>query len=118
VLIFFPLQVLPKLQNLEVINFGDCLVRTEGAVALSDALKEGHQKLKVICYVVHFCLGQEIIDYLVNPVYVLSSDLFLFSSQELNLSGNEINKRGASTVAENMENKPSLTRLDLNCKLH
>lgn len=39
-------KVLPKLQNLEVINCGDCLVRTEGAIAISEALKEGHQKLK------------------------------------------------------------------------
>ncbi|XP_062605951.1 ran GTPase-activating protein 1-like [Saccostrea cucullata] len=75
-------KILPKLQNLEVINFGDCLVRTEGAIALSNALKEGHQKLK-----------------------------------ELNLSGNEINKRGAGIVAENMENKVNLTRLDLNCNM-
>lgn len=44
-------QVLPKLQNLEVINCGDCLVRTEGAIAISEALKEGHQKLKVIVHV-------------------------------------------------------------------
>lgn len=41
-------QVLPKLQNLEVINYGDCLVRTEGAIAITEALKEGHLKLKVI----------------------------------------------------------------------
>uniref|UniRef100_K1RBZ5 Ran GTPase-activating protein 1 n=1 Tax=Magallana gigas TaxID=29159 RepID=K1RBZ5_MAGGI len=39
-------KVLPKLQNLEVINYGDCLVRTEGAIAITEALKEGHQKLK------------------------------------------------------------------------
>lgn len=44
-------QVLPKLQNLEVINYGDCLVRTEGAIAITEALKEGHQKLKVIVHV-------------------------------------------------------------------
>lgn len=44
-------QVLPKLQNLEVINYGDCLVRTEGAIAITEALKERHQKLKVIVHV-------------------------------------------------------------------
>ncbi|XP_056011418.1 ran GTPase-activating protein 1-like [Ostrea edulis] len=37
--------------------------------------------------------------------------------KELNLSGNEINKQGASAVAENMENKLNLTRLDLNCNM-
>lgn len=46
-------QVLPKLQNLEVINYGDCLVRTEGAIAITEALKEGYQKLKVIVHITH-----------------------------------------------------------------
>ena len=41
------LQSLPKLQNLEVVNFGDCLVRTEGAKALAMSLKDGHQNLTV-----------------------------------------------------------------------
>ena len=38
---------MPKLQNLEVINFGDCLVKTDGAKILATALKDGHKKLKV-----------------------------------------------------------------------
>ncbi|KAK3099147.1 hypothetical protein FSP39_000136 [Pinctada imbricata] len=37
--------------------------------------------------------------------------------KELNLYGNEINKTGANAVAENMENKPALLRLDLNCNM-
>lgn len=36
--------------------------------------------------------------------------------QELNLSGNEINQAGASAVAEAMENKDKLEKLDLDCK--
>jgi Ran GTPase-activating protein (RanGAP) involved in mRNA processing and transport len=39
--------VLPDLQKLKVINFGDCLVRPEGAHAIADAIKEGHQQLEV-----------------------------------------------------------------------
>nr|KAG5692184.1 hypothetical protein BaRGS_008730 [Batillaria attramentaria] len=38
--------VLPQLQALEVINFGDCLLKTEGALALAKALKLGQKKLK------------------------------------------------------------------------
>ena len=41
-----------------------------------------------------------------------------FTLQELNLSGNEISKRGASVTIENMNNKPNLKKLDLNCKFH
>jgi len=47
VYVYFFFQVLPKLQNLEVINFGDCLVKTDGAKILATALKDGHKKLKV-----------------------------------------------------------------------
>lgn len=41
-------QVLPSLTNLEVINFGDCLVKSKGASAIADAIKTNHAKLKVI----------------------------------------------------------------------
>lgn len=40
-------QVLSQLQNLEVINFGDCLVRTEGAKAIAEVLTRGHKNLVV-----------------------------------------------------------------------
>lgn len=40
-------DVLPGLQNLRVINFGDCLVRSSGAMAISNAIKDGHKKLEV-----------------------------------------------------------------------
>ena len=44
---FLFIQVLPKLQNLEVINFGDCLVRSEGAKVIARSLTDGHKKLRV-----------------------------------------------------------------------
>lgn len=40
-------QVLPSLQKLRVINFGDCLVRPEGARAIASAIGDSHQLLEV-----------------------------------------------------------------------
>ena len=40
-------DVLPNLQELRVINFGDCLVRPEGAKAIAEASKDGHPLLQV-----------------------------------------------------------------------
>lgn len=45
-------QVLLKLENLEVINYGDCLVRIEGVIVIIEVFKEGYQKFKVIVYVI------------------------------------------------------------------
>lgn len=47
-------QALPKLEELEVLNFGDCLVRTDGAKSLAKALEEKHLKLKVSAHMQHF----------------------------------------------------------------
>jgi len=41
------LKAIPSLQDLEVINFEDCLMRTGGAKALANVLKNSHKKLKV-----------------------------------------------------------------------
>lgn len=43
---FLP-QTLKTLRQVEVINFGDCLVRSKGAVAIADAVRGGLPKLKV-----------------------------------------------------------------------
>jgi len=40
-------EVLPNLQELRVINFGDCLVRSDGAREIAEAIKEGHKLLEV-----------------------------------------------------------------------
>lgn len=40
-------QVLPLLTNIEVINFGDCLVKTQGAKVLAEELTKGANNLKV-----------------------------------------------------------------------
>lgn len=44
---FLP-QTLKTLRQVEVINFGDCLVRSKGAVAIADAVRGGLPKLKVL----------------------------------------------------------------------
>ena len=40
--------VLPSLQELRVVNFGDCLLRSGGARAVAGAIADGHQKLEVM----------------------------------------------------------------------
>lgn len=40
-------QTLKTLRQVEVINFGDCLVRSKGAVAIAEAVRGGLPKLKV-----------------------------------------------------------------------
>lgn len=40
--------VLPLLQHLTLINFGDCLVRTKGAQYLAQALSGGHNQLQEV----------------------------------------------------------------------
>lgn len=45
------IQTLKKLRQVETINFGDCLVRSKGAVAIAEAVSEGLHKLKVFAIV-------------------------------------------------------------------
>ena len=39
--------VLPSLQKLKEVDFGDCLLRSEGAIALAHAIKDGSKLLEV-----------------------------------------------------------------------
>lgn len=41
-------KALPNLQSLKEINFGDCLLKTKGALLLAEGLKEGHKNLEVL----------------------------------------------------------------------
>uniref|UniRef100_A0A4W5KTD4 Ran GTPase activating protein 1b n=1 Tax=Hucho hucho TaxID=62062 RepID=A0A4W5KTD4_9TELE len=72
-------QALRHLRTVQVINFGDCLVRSEGAIALSAVLREGLPTLK-----------------------------------ELNLSFGEITEAAALVLAQAVQDKPHLEKLDLN----
>lgn len=40
-------EKLTMMQNLEVIDFGDCLMKTKGATYIAEALADGHTKLQV-----------------------------------------------------------------------
>lgn len=44
-------NALPHLQKLKVLNFDDCLLRTDGATVLADALTEKHMNLEV-CHII------------------------------------------------------------------
>uniref|UniRef100_A0A4W5PLL6 Ran GTPase activating protein 1 n=1 Tax=Hucho hucho TaxID=62062 RepID=A0A4W5PLL6_9TELE len=72
-------QALKHLRSVQVINFGDCLVRSEGAIAIAEAVTEGLPILK-----------------------------------ELNLSFGEITGEAALLVAQSVEGKATLEKLDLN----
>lgn len=99
------LQALRHLRNVEVVNFGDCLVRCEGAIALAGVLREGLPVLRVSS----------------PPVFCPSScpqqsdhrtDISRF--QELNLSFGEITEAAALVVARAVKDKPHMETLDLN----
>lgn len=102
------MQALRHLRNVQVINFGDCLVRSEGAIALAAVLREGLPILKVsspadfsldVCVLVSCC----VITYGYVPYL-----------QDLNLSFGEITEAAALVVAQAVEDKPYMEKVDLN----
>lgn len=100
--------VLPSLEKLRVINFGDCLVRPEGAQAIADAIRDGHQRLEVsrpsTSKVVHAHLVEEHIYFLfVHP-------------QEVNLSYGELDQDAGLAIAGALTNKKALKTIELNGK--
>lgn len=50
-------QTLKTLRQVEAINFGDCLVRSKGAVAIAEAVRGGLPKLKVPALTRVFLVG-------------------------------------------------------------
>lgn len=92
-------EVLPDLQKLKVINFGDCLVKSEGARAIAGAIKEGHQQLEV-----KFC----------KATFFPSPSNDIKTLQEINLSYDELDQDDALAVAEALENKKRLKKIELN----
>lgn len=88
-------DVLPSLQKLRVINFGDCLVRPEGAQAIATAIKDSHKQLEV--------RGEAD----VIPLMVLLL-------QEISLSYGELDQDAGLMVARALANKTALQRIDLN----
>uniref|UniRef100_A0A3Q1HX53 Ran-GTPase activating protein 1 C-terminal domain-containing protein n=1 Tax=Anabas testudineus TaxID=64144 RepID=A0A3Q1HX53_ANATE len=72
---------LPWHRNIQVINFGDCLVRSEGAIALAAVLTEGLPILKVCS---HLCFGLCVCLCLVykQPDYISEKKCFHCSDDE------------------------------------
>lgn len=92
-----------------MVNFGDCLVRCEGAIALAAVLREGLPVLKV-SWPSDFRLFT-----CVFSVYSLVTVLCHVSCfQELNLSFGEITEAAALVVAQAVMDKPDMERVDLN----
>lgn len=61
-------EVIPNLQELRVLNLGDCLVRDDGARAIAGAIKDGQHHLKVCmraCVCVYLSHG-----FVVNTLFL------------------------------------------------
>lgn len=93
-----------------MVNFGDCLVRSEGAIALAAVLREGLPVLKVslstawhIVCPLHLCHQADCNALPRHSCF-----------QELNLSFGEITEGAALVVAQAVKDKPHMERVDLN----
>ncbi|CAD5117641.1 DgyrCDS6397 [Dimorphilus gyrociliatus] len=86
---------LPKLKNLEVLNFGDCLIRSGGGKAIASALREGKfEKLKTV----H--LSYDELDLAAGIAVIsaiLNKDL-----DHLDLDGNMFGEKGCDKLQEIM----------------
>lgn len=58
-------QALKHLRSVQVINFGDCLVRSEGAIAIAETLRDGLPILKVLTQT-HSCRNTEVLKYIIT----------------------------------------------------
>lgn len=104
-------QALGHLRNVQVINFGDCLVRCEGAIALAAVLRDGLPILKV-----RSRESSGLSPYLsaLSSTILLQQSVLLPCLQELNLSFGEIAEAAALVVAKAVMDKPYMEKLDLN----
>lgn len=104
-------QALKHLNSIQVINFGDCLVRPSGAVAIAESISEGLPILKVTFRENSALI---IVDHSALWNFIFLSFLILIVCQELNLSFGEITEEAALAVANAMKDKSQLEKLDLN----
>lgn len=103
------MQALRHLRNVQVINFGDCLVRSEGAIALAAVLREGLPILKVSSPANSSFLCVHVSDSRLITVLC-----YVLCLQELNLSFGEITEVAALVVAQTVMDKPHMEKVDLN----
>lgn len=76
------------MNSLEEINFGDCLLKTRGAMILAEALQDGHLALETLilesneiganggCAIANATLNKHLLKKLVLNVNQVSGDLF------------------------------------------
>lgn len=88
-----------------MVNFGDCLVRSEGAIALAAVLREGLPIVKVSSPLT-------LRPWRKHPRSHRSAATPSF--QDVNLSFGEITMEAALVVAQAVRDKPHMERLDLN----
>uniref|UniRef100_A0A8C0EEQ4 Ran GTPase-activating protein 1 n=1 Tax=Bubo bubo TaxID=30461 RepID=A0A8C0EEQ4_BUBBB len=91
--IYFTLKAL---RQIEVINFGDCLVRSKGAVAIADAVKEGLHKLKELN--LSFCEIKRDAALTVAEAIEDKAEL-----ERLDLNGNCLGEEGCEQLQEILE---------------
>uniref|UniRef100_A0A8C0E6A5 Ran GTPase activating protein 1 n=1 Tax=Bubo bubo TaxID=30461 RepID=A0A8C0E6A5_BUBBB len=89
-------ETLKALRQIEVINFGDCLVRSKGAVAIADAVKEGLHKLKELN--LSFCEIKRDAALTVAEAIEDKAEL-----ERLDLNGNCLGEEGCEQLQEILE---------------
>lgn len=89
----FPWQTLKTLRQVEVINFGDCLVRSKGAVAIADAVRGGLPKLKELN--LSFCEIKRDAALAVAEAVADKAEL-----EKLDLNGNTLGEEGCEQLQE------------------
>lgn len=109
-------QALKHLNSLQVINFGDCLVRPSGAVAIAESISEGLPILKVTLKEnsINKMAILFILDHFAMCNFLLFCFFVVFFCQELNLSFGEITEEAALAVAHAIKGKSQLEKLELN----
>uniref|UniRef100_A0A8C9RXT5 Ran GTPase activating protein 1b n=1 Tax=Scleropages formosus TaxID=113540 RepID=A0A8C9RXT5_SCLFO len=89
-------QALKHLRNVQVINFGDCLVRSQGAVAIAGALREGLPILKEL----NLSFGEITEDAALVVARAVQDKAQL---EKLDLNGNCLGEDGCIALKEAME---------------
>ena len=89
-------ETLKTLRQVEVINFGDCLVRSKGAVAIADAVRGGLPKLKELN--LSFCEIKRDAALVVAEAVADKAEL-----EKLDLNGNALGEEGCEQLQEVMD---------------
>ena len=89
--------VLPKMQKLKVLNLGDCLLKSEGAILISNALRDGHADLEEL----HMNSNEIRVDGGITIAQAVANKRNL---KTLAIDTNEFGEAGCEMVREELEN--------------